>query len=69
MNNLQSYKFHQDLINLVNSSGIDVATAYFIIKDVLREVEGEYNKVINLELSEGSNEYTETMTIPVQEDQ
>lgn len=43
---LQTEKFKNDLIALVNNCGLDIATAYYVLKDVLNITEREYNKAL-----------------------
>lgn len=41
---IQTEKFKNDLIVLINGCGLDLATAYYVLKDVLNLTEKEYNK-------------------------
>lgn len=41
---IQTEKFKNDLIILVNNCGLDISTAYYVLKDVLNITEKEYNK-------------------------
>ena len=41
---IQTEKFKNDLIALVNNCGLDIATAYYVLKDILNITEKEYNK-------------------------
>ena len=43
---LQTEKFKNDLIALVNNCGLDITTAYYVLKDVLNITEKEYNKAL-----------------------
>lgn len=47
--NLQGYTLKQDLINLVNNSGLPLILIHYILKDVTALSEQELNKQINLE--------------------
>ena len=47
--NLQGYTLKQDLINLVNNSGLPLILIHYILKDVTNLAEQELNKQINLE--------------------
>lgn len=47
--NLQGYTLKQDLINLVNNSGLPLILIHYILKDVTDLSEQELNKQINLE--------------------
>lgn len=41
---IQTEKFKNDLITLVNNCGLDITIAYYVLKDVLNITEKEYNK-------------------------
>ena len=43
---IQTEKFKNDLIVLVNNCGLDISTAYYVLKDVLNITEKEYNKAL-----------------------
>lgn len=43
---IQTEKFKNDLIALVNNCGLDITTAYYVLKDVLNITEKEYNKFL-----------------------
>jgi hypothetical protein len=43
---IQTEKFKNDLIVLVNNCGLDISTAYYVLKDVLNITEKEYNKTL-----------------------
>lgn len=47
--NLQGYTLKQDLINLVNNSGLPLILIHYILKDIADLAEQELNKQINLE--------------------
>lgn len=47
--NLQSEQFRNNLYNLINSSGLPISSAYFIIRTVASQLELKYNEVINTE--------------------
>lgn len=47
--NLQSEQFRNNLYNLINSSGLPISSAYFIIRTVASQLELKYNEVINME--------------------
>lgn len=44
--NYQMEVFHQQMIDLINHSGLPIGTAYFIVKDCLNELEMGYRKAI-----------------------
>ena len=46
MNNFQIHSFYKNLCDLINNSGLPVATAFFIIKDVLNDLEKDVDKDI-----------------------
>lgn len=56
--NYQMEVFHEQLIQLINNSGLTVGAAYFIVKDCLHELEVGYHKAIFNE----RNSSTETTT-------
>lgn len=43
---IQTEKFKNDLIALVNECGLDISIAYYVLKDVLHLIEREYNKTL-----------------------
>lgn len=43
---IQTEKFKNDLIALVNECGLDISIAYYVLKDVLHLIEREYNKIL-----------------------
>lgn len=52
MNNFQIHSFYKNLCDLINNSGLPVATAFFIIKDVLNDLEKIYNKAVEADATE-----------------
>ena len=65
MNNLSIKYFHQQLIALINNSGLPVGTAYFIVKDILNELEKTYLDCAYKESQEDNiKEETQTIEIP-----
>lgn len=52
MNNLAIQEFYKNIINLVNNCNLPVGTAYFIVKDVLHDLEQAYLTVLKEELNE-----------------
>lgn len=47
--NLKASNFETQLLNLINSSGLDYATGYYILRDVARQIEIAYNKTVDNE--------------------
>lgn len=41
---IQTEKFKNDLIVLINNCGLDLAMVYYVLKDILNLTEKEYNK-------------------------
>ena len=65
MNNLSIKYFHQQLITLINNSGLPVGTAYFIVKDILNELEKTYLNCAYKESQEDNiKEESQTIEIP-----
>ena len=64
--NYQMEVFHEQLVEIVNRSGLPIGTAYYIVKDVLNELEVGYRKAIFNE----KNSSTETVTeeVPLNEE-
>lgn len=52
MNNLAIQNFYKNIVNLVNNCNLPVGTAYFILKDVLHDLEQAYLAVLKEELNE-----------------
>lgn len=44
--NYQMEIFHEQMIDLINKSGLPIGAAYFIVKDCLHELEMGYRKAI-----------------------
>lgn len=66
MNDATIKYFHQQLINLINNCGLQAGTAYFVVKDVLNELEKIYNQNVQ-EDYQTSNQETQSIEIPVNE--
>lgn len=49
MNNYDTFKFKEDLLRLINNSGLMIGTAYFIVKDVFKELEEGYKMCVQEE--------------------
>ena len=63
MNNLAIQKFYKDIINLVNNCNLPVGTAYFIVKDVLHDLEQAYITVLKEEINEPDQQVTEEIEL------
>ena len=62
MNNLGIKIFQQNLYKLINTCGLPVGTAYFILKDATAELEKTFNECAYKESQQDLNK-TETQTI------
>ena len=40
------YKFRKDLENLINNSGLTIDAAYFVLKDVMSEINELYKEAV-----------------------
>lgn len=45
MENLKIHNLQESIVNLINSSGLSIGTAYYIMKDITRELEDLYETV------------------------
>lgn len=53
----KTYQFFKETINrTIQNSGLDIGAAYFILKDIFRDVETLYYSQINKELLEESKQ-------------
>lgn len=52
MTNIEIQIFYNNLLDLINKSGLQVGTMYFIIKDVYHEVEKLFQQCINNEMQD-----------------
>lgn len=43
------YNFRKDLENLINNSGLTIDAAYFVLKDVMSEIDSLYKEQIKRE--------------------
>ena len=43
------YKFRKDLENLINNSGLPIDAAYFVLKDIMHEMDNIYKQEIKKE--------------------
>jgi hypothetical protein len=57
--NLKAEIFKANIIQLVNSAGIDICTTYYILKDVLGLVGQEYERLIKIAQEEQMNSQNE----------
>ena len=64
--NYQMEVFHQQLIDLLNNSGLPIGSAYYIMKDCLHELEVGYQQAILSEKDAPEDKVTEN--IPINED-
>lgn len=53
--NLKAEIFKTNMIQLINSAGIDICTTYYIVKDVFGLVTQEYDRVLKLAQTEQPN--------------
>lgn len=61
--NYQIEIFHQEIINILNKSGLPIGVAYYIMKDVLKELEDAYIQAINKEKNQTSEEVIEEIPV------
>ena len=47
--NLQIEKIKQDIINIINNSGLPIGVIYYLFKDIDSEISSEYNRALNYE--------------------
>jgi len=64
MNNLSIKYFQQELYKVINNCGLPVGTAYFVLKDILNELEKTFNDCVYEESKNSQNTNTETINIP-----
>lgn len=50
--NLKARSFETQLLNLINSSELDCATGYYILRDVVRQIEVIYNESADKEYAQ-----------------
>lgn len=43
------YNFRKDLENLINNSGLPIDAAYFVLKDIMHEIDSIYKQEIERE--------------------
>ena len=43
------YEFRKDLENLINNSGLTIDAVYFVLKDIMSEIDGLYREQIKRE--------------------
>ena len=55
------YKFRQDLENLINNSGLTIDAAYFVLKDVMGEIDELYREQIKREAAIAASQFEEAV--------
>lgn len=50
--NINTERFRQNLVKLINEAGIPVSNAYLVFQDVQKQLEQSYYETINRELKE-----------------
>ena len=66
MSNLDIYKFKEDLVSLINNSNLLAGAAYYVMKDVLKDLENTFKQGIDqdyIKLQNANNQ----QEIPVEE--
>lgn len=56
MNNYDIFKFKENLLNLINNSGLMIGTAYFVVKDVFKELEEGYKICVEEEFKKSQTQ-------------
>lgn len=67
--NLQIEITKQNLVNDINNSGLPVGVVLYIMKDLVNDLEKNYNQIINNEYNKQMQEQdgeTEEITIPIE---
>ena len=59
MNNYAGVKLRHDIINLLNSSGVEVIVGYYVVKDILHDLEDVLNEVVEQERNNPQIEHQE----------
>lgn len=54
--NIKTENFKQNLLKLINSSGLPVANVYLVFQLIEKELEKTYYTTLNRELTESSNQ-------------
>lgn len=57
--NYKIEQLHQQMVDLINNSGIPVIAAVYVLKDCLRELEGVAQQVLRKEAEEQEDSGTE----------
>ena len=52
MNNYSGVKLRNDIINILNNSGVEVVVGYFVVKDILHTLEDLLEEAIKQEQNE-----------------
>ena len=69
MNNYNIEKFRQDLIEVLNNSNILIGSAYYVLKDILNQLEKEYYQAIKTEQKEGTQPKQAVQEVLIPQDQ
>ena len=64
MNNLSIYEYRQKLIELTNNCGLTIGSAYFVVKDLAKELEENYYKAVEAERNQPQQTETQTVDLP-----
>jgi hypothetical protein len=56
------YEFRKDLENLINNSGLTIDAAYFVLKDVMSEIDELYKQEIKREATMVASQQEENKT-------
>ena len=69
MNNYNIEKFRQNLINVLNNSNLLIGSAYYVLKDILNQLEKEYYQAVKTEQKEGIQPKQVVQEILIPQDQ
>lgn len=61
------YEFRRDLENLINNSGLSIDEAYFVLKDIMSEIDNLYKQEIQREAAIAASR-SETNAVAAQEE-
>lgn len=59
-------KFYEALVQLINNCGLPIGTAYFVLKDLLNELQRGYEQAAEIESKEKSQQQTQTVEVSPQ---
>lgn len=62
------YNFRKDLENLINNSNLPIDAAYYVLKDVIVEVEGLYKQEIEKEAAIATSQLEDNAVAAQQEE-